>query len=75
MTDQAFIALSLSLVGTFFGLLVAVLGWMGNKIYGKLEEMNFSLNKLDHDLTAKVHEIDKRITRLETVPVVSRIAK
>lgn len=75
MTDQAFTALMLSLVGTFFGLLVAVLGWMGNKIYLKLEEVNLNLGKLDRDLTTKVHEIDKRVTRLEAVPVISRIAK
>jgi hypothetical protein len=75
MTDQAFTALMLSLVGTFFGLLVAVLGWMGNKIYLKLEEVNLNLGKLDRDLTTKVHEIDKRVTRLETVPVLTRAAK
>jgi len=68
MTDQAFIALMLALVGTFFGLLVAVLGWMGNKIYLKLEEVNLNLGKLDRDLTTKVHEIDKRVTRLESIP-------
>lgn len=75
MTDQAFTALMLSLVGTFFGLLVAVLGWMGNKIYLKLEEVNLNLGRLDRDLTTKVHEIDKRVTRLEAVPVIARAAK
>ena len=65
----------LSLVGTFFGLLVAVLGWMGNKIYLKLEEVNLNLGRLDRDLTTKVHEIDKRVTRLEAVPVIARAAK
>lgn len=75
MTDQAFTALMLSLVGTFFGLLVAVLGWMGNKIYLKLEEVNLNLGKLDRDLTTKVHDIDKRVTRLEAVPVIARAAK
>jgi hypothetical protein len=75
VTDQAFTALMLSLVGTFFGLLVAVLGWMGNKIYLKLEEVNLNLGKLDRDLTAKVHDIDKRVTRLEAVPVIARAAK
>jgi hypothetical protein len=75
MTDQAFTALMLSLVGTFFGLLVAVLGWMGNKIYLKLEEVNLNLGKLDRDLTTKVHEIDKRVTRLEAVPMAARAAK
>lgn len=75
MTDQAFTALMLSLVGTFFGLLVAVLGWMGNKIYLKLEEVNLNLGRLDRDLTTKVHDIDKRVTRLEAVPVIARAAK
>ncbi|RPJ30423.1 MAG: hypothetical protein EHM17_00220 [Verrucomicrobiaceae bacterium] len=75
MTDQAFTALMLSLVGTFFGLLVAVLGWMGNKIYLKLEEVNLNLGKLDRDLTTKVHEIDKRVTRLESIPILTRVAK
>jgi hypothetical protein len=65
----------LSLVGTFFGLLVAVLGWMGNKIYLKLEELNLNFGRLDRDLTAKVHDIDKRVTRLESVPMAARAAK
>jgi len=67
MTDQVFTALMLSLVGTFFGLLVAVLGWIGNKIYSKLDEMNSSLTRLDRDLTLRMHDIDKRVARLETV--------
>ena len=75
MTDQAFTALMLSLVGTFFGLLVAVLGWIGNKIYSKLDEMNSSLTKLDRDLTLRMHDIDKRVSKIETVTPLPKAMK
>jgi predicted PurR-regulated permease PerM len=65
MEAQAFTALLLSLVGTLFGLLVAVLSWIGNKIYTKLDQVNENLIKIDKDMTNKLSDIDKRVTRLE----------
>ena len=49
-----------------FGLLVAVFGWLSNKLYEKLEFMNESLQEIENSLIEKIHEIDKRVTKAET---------
>lgn len=53
-----------------FGLLVAVFGWLSNKLYEKLEQMNKGLRDIETGLIEKLHEIDKRVTRaeVETTP-------
>ena len=58
--------LLLMLVATMFGLLVAVFGWLSNRLYEKLEYMNKSLKDIESGLINKLHEIDKRVTQVET---------
>ena len=58
--------LLLIMVAAMFGLLVAVFGWLSNKLYEKLEYMNSSLQSIERSLINKLHEIDKRVTRAET---------
>ncbi len=58
--------LLLILVATMFGLLVAVFGWLSNKLYEKLDYMNKSLQEIETSLIEKIHEIDKRVTKTET---------
>lgn len=57
--------LLLMLVATMFGLLVAVFGWLSNRLYEKLEFMNKSLKDIETGLINKLHEIDKRVTKVE----------
>lgn len=57
--------LLLMLVATMFGLLVAVFGWLSNKLYEKLEYMNKSLKDIESGLINKLHEIDKRVSKVE----------
>lgn len=57
----------LMLVATMFGLLVAVFGWLSNKLYEKIEYMNQSLQDIESSLVEKIHEIDKRVTTAETL--------
>lgn len=49
-----------------FGLLVAVFGWLSNKLYEKLDFMNKSLQEIENSLIEKIHEIDKRVIKAET---------
>jgi hypothetical protein len=58
--------LLLMLVATMFGLLVAVFGWLSNKLYEKLEYMNASLKDIESGLVKKLHDIDKRVTVVES---------
>lgn len=66
MNDQILLTLAASLVATLFGLLVAVLGWLGNKIYSKLDEVSNTMHKIAGDLHEKLNELDRRVTRVET---------
>ena len=58
--------LLLIMVAAMFGLLVAVFGWLSNKLYEKLEYMNSSLQSIERSLINNLHEIDKRVTKAET---------
>lgn len=58
--------LLLILVATMFGLLVAVFGWLSNKLYEKMEYINASLKDIEKSLTSKIHHIDTRVTKVET---------
>ena len=47
-------------------MLMWVLGWIGNKLYSKLEEITRSLNKIAGDLHDRINSHDRRITTVET---------
>lgn len=69
--DKAIVTeLLLLLVATMFGLLVAVFGWLSNKLYEKLEQMNKGLRDIETSLINRLHEIDRRVTKaeIETAP-------
>lgn len=56
----------LILVASMFGLLVAVFGWLSNKLYEKLDQMTKSLQEIENGLINRIHEIDKRVVKVET---------
>jgi hypothetical protein len=58
--------LLLMLVATMFGLLVAVFGWLSNKLYDKIEYMNKGLREMEHAFRERIHHVDTRITKVET---------
>lgn len=66
MCESLTLTIAASLVATMFGLLVAVLGWMGNKVYSKMEEMGMTLHKIAGDLHEKINTLDRRVTVVET---------
>jgi cell division protein FtsB len=59
--------LALVVVGTLFTLLMAVIGWMGNKIYNKLESVEKQINEIEKELHEKILVLDRRVTRLEAL--------
>ena len=67
MSDNFIISIATSLVAVFFGLLVAVLGWLGNKIYASLENVSRGLRDMEKELMLKLTDMDRRITRVESV--------
>lgn len=61
MTETQLLTLSAQLVAVLFGTLIAVLAWMGNKLYNKLE----SISAFFDELRSEIRQIDGRVTRLE----------
>ena len=59
------LTIAASLVATMFGLLISILGWMGNKVYSKMEEMGATLHKIAGDLHQKIESLDRRVTVVE----------
>ncbi len=66
MTESFVVSILLSLVATFFALLVVVLGWMGSKVYSKLSDMASTMHNIETDLHGRITYLDRRITRVET---------
>ena len=66
MSESLMLTIAASLVATMFGLLIAVLGWMGNKVYSKMEEIEMTLHKIAGDLHEKINTLDRRVTVVET---------
>lgn len=66
MNDTLILTLASSLVATLFGLLVTLLGWLGNKIYTKLDDMSKTMSAISADLHGKISDLDRRVTRVET---------
>jgi len=59
--------IALVVVGTLFSLLMAIIGWMGNKIYNKLEDVEKQIADIERELHEKILVLDRRVTRLEAL--------
>ena len=66
MTDTQLLTIAASLVATLFGLLVALLSWLGNKFYTKLDEISGNLVKMAGELHERINGLDRRVTKVET---------
>jgi len=66
VSETQMLTVAASLVATLFGLLVALLGWLGSKIYNKLDEMNLTMHTIASDLHEKINDLDRRVTKVET---------
>lgn len=66
MSEQLLLSISLSLVATFFGLLVALIASGGTKVINKLDAMVEKLNDVASELHARINGLDRRVTVVET---------
>lgn len=66
MSDAMIVSTLLALVASLFGVLVMILGWMGNKVYEKLSEMASSLHHVENDLRGQLADLDRRVFTVET---------
>ncbi len=66
MTETTMLVVASSLVATLFGLLVTIIGWLGNKFYAKLDEISKNLITMAGELHERINGIDRRLVRVET---------
>lgn len=66
MTETQLLAIAASLVATLFGLLVVIIGWLGNKFYSKLDEISKNLVLMAGELHERINGLDRRVTVVET---------
>lgn len=67
MSETVMLTIALGLISAFFGLLMTVIGWVGNKLYNKVDEMAKNLQEMASELHDRITGIDKRVTRIEAV--------
>jgi len=66
MNDAQLLTLAASLVAALFGLLVTLIGWLGNKFYTKLDEISKNLVDMAGELHERINGLDRRVTKVET---------
>lgn len=66
MDESVLVTVLLALVATLFGFLIAILSWMGNKVYNKLSEMAATMVNIDSDLRGELSHLDRRVAVVET---------
>ena len=67
MSDTVLLTVAASLVATLFGVLVALLGWLGSKVYEKLSEISKNLVDMAGELHERINGLDRRVTVVETL--------
>lgn len=66
MSDTVLLTIASALVATMFGILVALLGWMGSRVYSKLDEMSNTMHSIAGELHNRINGLDRRVTIVET---------
>jgi uncharacterized protein YjeT (DUF2065 family) len=66
MNEINLLTLASSLVATLFGLLIMLLGWLGNKLYDKISSLSEAMGRVEGTLHKRITDIDRRLTAVET---------
>jgi len=64
--DMMVLQLLLPIIGGLLGLLIIIIGWIGNKIHDRLDQINITLCGIERDLRCDLACLDRRITIIET---------
>lgn len=66
MTETQMLTMAAALVATMFGLLAAVIGWIGQRAISSIDQMKDKLNEVAGELHSRINGIDGRLVRVET---------
>lgn len=66
MSESQLLTMAGMMVAAMFGILTALLGWAGNRIYQKLDEMAVTMHAIASELHNRINGLDRRVTVVET---------
>jgi len=66
MSETQMLTMAAALVATMFGLLAAVIGWIGQRAIASIDQMKDKLNEVAGELHGRINGIDGRLVRVET---------
>ena len=66
MDTNTLLTIASSLVAVLFGLLVAIISYMGSNVIAELKQLNEKLQEVASDLHTRISGIDIRLTKVET---------
>lgn len=66
MTETQMLTMAATLVAAMFGILSAVLGWVGSRAIATLDAMRNKLDEVASELHQRINSIDRRVTIVET---------
>lgn len=66
MDNNILLTIAATLVATLFGLLVALISYMGSNVINELKQLNTKLQEVAADLHTRITGLDMRLTRVET---------
>lgn len=66
MSETQMLTMAATLVATMFGLLVAVISWIGSRAINAIDQMKDKLNEVAGELHTRINGIDGRLIKVET---------
>lgn len=64
--ENILVTISFSVVAALFGILTAVIGWLGSRVMVKQDNLLNSVNDLKHDLHDQINKMGMRLVKVET---------
>lgn len=66
MNETQLLGISGLMISSLFGLLCALIGWLGSKAISRLDSVVEMLNKVSSELHERINGLDTRLVRVET---------
>lgn len=66
MSETQLLTIAGMIVAALFGVLAAIVGWIGSRVIEKLDAVVAMLHQVADELHARINKLDHRITVVET---------
>lgn len=66
MTETQMLTIAAALVASMFGLLTAVVGWVGSRAISSIDAMREKLSEVAGELHTRINGLENRVVKMET---------